>query len=240
MIKFIHRFIDFIFPQRCLCCGKVIHSDDSLCVDCFERINFITAPFCKHCGSPLYSENDLSDELYCVSCLNHKDAFRFCRSAILYNDGSKKLLLDFKFSDRTENRKLLAKWLFLAGKDIFSAGVDLLIPIPLHYTRLLKRKYNQSAILAKELSTLTNIPVEYKSLKKIKRTLPQVLCNGKQRQKNVKNAFKVANTERIKNKRIVLIDDVYTTGATMKECTKVLLNAGAKSVDVLTVAKVVS
>ncbi len=239
MIRQLKKLIDFILPQRCLLCGKVISSPDSLCLDCFDKISFITTPYCSRCGKPLMMEEKVHD-FYCASCLKKKRSFRLCRSAIYYDDLSKKLLLDFKFADHIENRKLLSKWLYIAGKDIFDAGVDLIIPVPLHYTRLLKRKYNQSAMLAAELSKLIDVPVNYKVLKKIRYTLPQVHCNGQQRKKNIKDAFSITDNTQIKGKRIVIIDDVYTTGSTLKECTAVLKKSGAKSVDLLTVARVCS
>jgi ComF family protein len=157
-----------------------------------------------------------------------------------YDDFSKRIILDFKFRDHLENRKLLTQWMLLAGKDIFNASVDLIIPVPLYFTRLLSRKYNQSAILTAELSKMTSIPADYKSLKKIRNTLPQVQCNGEKRRTNIKNAFQVKNPDKIKGKRVLLIDDVYTTGSTLNECCKVLLKAGATSVDILTVARVCS
>ena len=239
-MQLLAKFISFLLPNRCLLCGKVIHSDSSICANCFEKITFITEPYCQHCGRPFISNIEQSDNMLCVDCLMHKDNFRLCRAAIEYDEFSKKLLLDFKFADHVENKKLLAKWLYLAGKDIFTAGADIIIPIPLHYTRLLKRKYNQSAILAKELSVLTGIEVEYNILKKIRRTLPQAKCNKTERKRNVKDAFAVLSAEKIKGKRIILIDDIFTTGSTMKECAKILLKAGAMSVDALTVAKVVA
>lgn len=239
MMPFLKKLVHFILPNRCLLCGKVINTEGSICADCFEKITFITKPYCKHCGQPFVS--DVKDEnMLCVDCLNHKSPFRLCRAAIVYDEFSKKLLLDFKFADHVENRKIFAKWLYLAGKDIFSAKADIIIPVPLHYTRLFKRKYNQSAILTREVSSLTGIPAEYGVLKKIRRTRPQARCNGIERKKNVKNAFTVSHADKIKGKRIILVDDIYTTGATMKECAKVLLKAGAKSVDALTVAKVTS
>jgi ComF family protein len=189
-----------------------------------------------HCGNPLIDKS--IGDLYCVNCLNKKDNLRYSRSAVIYDVFSKKLILDFKFFDHIENKKLLAQWMYLAGKDIFDAGVDVIIPIPLHKLRLLKRKYNQSAILASELSKMTNIKSDYKSFVKIRSTQPQSECSGKKRITNIKNAFTVKNPENIKGKRILLIDDVYTTGSTLRECAKVLKKAGAKSVDALTIAKV--
>lgn len=228
--------INAILPARCLLCGKVVHEDNSLCSECFEQISFITKPYCQHCGMPL--DGKISDDMYCVHCLNEKHIFRYARSAIKYDEYSKKLMLDFKFYDHIENRILLSKWLNLAGRDIFKEGVDLIIPVPLHFTRMFVRKYNQSAILARELSKQTGVKAEYKVLVKTKKTIPQVMCDSKQRMKNVKNAFAVKNFDLIKGKRIVLIDDVFTTGATLKECAKTLKKAGAKSVDALTVARV--
>lgn len=237
-MQFFAKFINFILPNRCLLCGKVIHTKDSICADCFEKITFITKPYCQHCGRPLVAPIEQSKDLLCVDCLTHKDPFHLCRAAIKYDEFSKKLLLDFKFSDHVENRKIFAKWLYLAGKDIFAVGADIIIPVPLHYTRLFVRKYNQSAILAKEISALTGIKAEYRILRKIRHTRPQAKCNGEERKRNVKNAFGIKYPEKIKGKRVILIDDIYTTGSTMKECAKTLLKAGAQSVDVLTVAKV--
>lgn len=236
MIKWFKLLIDIILPPRCLLCGKVIHSDDTLCSDCFANINFISKPYCKHCGLPLI--DNTQGELCCISCLSKKSILRLCRSAVKYDDFSKKIILDFKFSDRLENKKLLSRWLFIAGEDIFKQGIDIIIPVPLHSARLFKRKYNQSAVLADGLSELCHIPANYSLLKKIKHTAPQIQCSGKQRLKNVKDAFQVISPEQIRGKRIVLIDDVYTTGATLTECAKALKKAGAKSVDALTVARV--
>ena len=238
MITWFRNLLYFILPPRCLLCGKVIQSENSLCPDCFENISFITKPYCQHCGMPLDGSKDDVFELTCLNCLNKKPLFRLCRSAIKYDEFSKKLLLDFKFADHIENKLLLARWLFFAGKDIFKAGIDFIIPVPLHYTRLLQRKYNQSAMLASELSKLCLIPVDYKVLKKIRYTKPQIKCSGKNRKSNIKNAFEVVNPDKIKGKRVLLIDDVYTTGSTMQECIKVLKKAKVKSVDVLTVARV--
>lgn len=240
MITWLKTLFNFILPPRCLLCGKIIRSENSLCSDCFENISFITDPYCQCCGAPLSANKDDVFSFTCLKCLNKKPSFRLCRSAIKYDQFSKKLLLDFKFADHIENRLLLARWLYFAGKDIFRKGVDFIIPVPLHYTRLMQRKYNQSAMLAAELSKLVLIPVDYKSLKKIKYTKPQIQCRGKSRKSNIKNAFEVTNPEKLKGKCIVLVDDVYTTGSTMNECIKALKKAKVKSVDILTVARVCS
>jgi len=237
MINLFKSFVDFIFPSRCPYCGRPVNTSDTLCPECFHQINFITAPFCKICGKPFENQKDIGKDLVCPNCASQKHLMRFQRSAIIYDDFSKKAILAFKFSDKTHLSNLFAKWLYLAGSDIFEAGVNLIIPVPLSYQRLISRRYNQAALLALSLSKLTHIKTDVTLLRKIKHTKPQSSLNEKARLKNIKNAFVVKNPTLIKDKRIVLIDDVTTTGATVIECAKVLIKAGAKSVDTLTVAR---
>ena len=178
--------------------------------------------------------------MLCAACLKHKRTFyRLSRSAVIYDNSSKNLILAFKFLDQTENANLLSAMLKVAGKDIFSEGVDIIMPVPLHYTRLIKRKYNQSALLAQKLSEMTAVPYDNFTLVRSRKTKPQVEVTGKERLTNVKNAFSVKNSKLVKGKRIVLIDDIMTTGSTVKECAVVLKKAGAKSVDILTIARVI-
>ena len=231
--------LSVFLPPRCIKCGRVLPGgDDGLCPDCFNEVSFISRPYCEKCGHPL-DEEPANRKLYCASCLqNHRSPFRLSRSAFRYDDGSKNLILSFKFMDKTENAKVLGRWLFNAGNDIWNQGADVLIPIPLHYTRLLRRRYNQSALLCHELSRLCGLPVEYTAVERHRKTRPQVEFSGHARIKNVKNAFRIRHPERIRGKHVVLVDDVMTTGSTLKECALVLHKAGAASVDTLTVARV--
>lgn len=239
MYAFFEKIIDFILPRRCLKCGRILPEPGYLCEGCSEAINFIGPHCCRKCGHPLYEENADSRKL-CAGCLNHRRSFyRLARSAVVYDENSKNLILGFKFMDKTENADLLAAMLKVAGKDIFAAGADVLVPVPLHYTRLIKRRYNQSSLLALKLGKMVGLPVDAFSLVKHKRTRPQTEFSGRERVVNVKNAFSVKYPERIKGKRIVLIDDVMTTGSTLKESARALRKAGAKSIDVLTVARVI-
>ena len=232
------KFLDTILPPRCIKCGKVLNGENGLCPDCFNEINFISAPYCKCCGKPFHDLTD-SGQMICGKCANeNKPLFRLSRSSLEYNDSSKPLILGFKFFDKTDNAKVFSKWLKISAKDIIEEGVDLIVPIPLHYTRLIKRRYNQSALLAKELSKLTAINVDYFSVVRHKRTKPQVEFSGLARVKNVRNAFSVKDESKIKDKRVLLVDDVLTTGSTLRECAKALHKAGAKSVDTLTIARV--
>ena len=163
--------------------------------------------------------------MLCASCLRKKRfPFRLSRSALCYDEASKNLILAFKFMDRTENARLLAAMLKVAGEDIFKAGV--------------KRRYNQAALLARELGRYTGLPVDCFSLVRHRKTRPQVEFSGFERVRNVKNAFSVPHPEKLAGKRVVLIDDVLTTGSTLKECAAALKKAGVRSVDALTVARV--
>ena len=161
------------------------------------------------------------------------------KKAVYYDEYSKPLILNFKFRDHTENASLLARWMWLGGKDIFAAGVDVIVPIPLHYTRLIKRRYNQSALLAGELGRLCGVPVDVRAVVRHRKTKPQVEFSGHERVKNVKNAFSVKYPAVLKGRRVLLLDDVMTTGSTLRECAKAILKAGAVSVDALTVARVI-
>lgn len=207
--------------------------------DCFNEITFIAKPYCSRCGNPLPAQAR-GREMLCGHCLaDSRSPFRLSRSAVYYDEYSKPLILNFKFRDHTENASLLARWMWLGGKDIFAAGVDVIVPIPLHYTRLIKRRYNQSALLAGELGRLCGVPVDVRAVVRHRKTKPQVEFSGHERVKNVKNAFSVKYPAVLKGRRVLLLDDVMTTGSTLRECAKAILKAGAVSVDALTVARVI-
>ena len=237
--SFFEKIVDLLFPYRCQKCGKILDSAGYLCDTCVSEINFIKPPYCYKCGTPLNIE-DTAERKYCSLCSAKKKHFyRLARSAMVYDNSDKNLIIAFKFFDKTENAKLLAVMMKVAGQDIFDAGADVIVPVPLHPQRLLKRRYNQSVLLADKLSKMVNIPVDRFSLVRHKRTRPQVEFSGRDRIANVKNAFTVKYPDKIRGKRVILIDDVMTTGSTLKECALALQKAKAKSVDVLTVARVV-
>jgi len=159
------------------------------------------------------------------------------RSSFIYDDFSKQLIFDLKFHDKTQNANILANLLFSAGHDIWQKNPDLLLAVPLHRLRLLQRRYNQSALLVKYLSRKTGISADYTSFIRAKNTIPQVELSGNARRNNLRHAFMVKYPQNIKDKKIVLVDDVRTTGSTLNECAKVLLKAGAKEIYALTLAR---
>lgn len=237
MPRWLKILVDAFLPPRCLLCGKILSEENGLCEECFTKINFISQPYCLRCGLPLASGKNTKTCPVCVG--DNKNPFRMQRSMVSYDEASRPLLVNFKFHDRTEYAPFLARWLYTAGKDIWQEGADVLVPVPLHRARLRQRKYNQAALLCKELNKLTDIPVDYTSLGRHKNTIPQVECSGIKRKNNVKKAFSLKQENVFKNKRVVLIDDVLTTGATLRECAYVILASGAKSVDAISVARVI-
>lgn len=239
--RVIQKILDIILPPRCFSCGANIFEHGALCEKCFMELNFISQPYCIKCGKPFENKENQNLSMKCVNCLKgENDYFRFSRSALHYDEFSKKLIIPFKFNDKTENAKVLAKLLYNSVLDIQrdKDKADIIVPVPLHYNRMIKRKYNQSALIAKELAKMVNIEVDYKSLRRVKKTKPQVQFKGKERLKNVKYAFEVMYPENIRGQKVILLDDVMTTGATMKDCVRALKEAGAKSVDLLSVARV--
>ena len=234
------KILNCFLPPRCGKCGKVLKCDLGLCSECIEDIGFIREPYCQKCGQPFEFLETRNGKMLCGNCLKDtRSPFRMSRSAFVYNQASKSLITDFKFNDKTENAKLLALIMWVAGKDIFEVGIDIIIPVPLHYARLIKRRYNQSALIGNELSKLSKVSIDSTSLRRIKNTRPQIELSGQERQSNVRNVFSVINNKNIIGKRVLLIDDVLTTGATLRECAKALKKAGAESVDTLTAGRVI-
>ena len=189
------------------------------------------------CGAPF--EAPVGDGMLCASCVAEPPVFAAARAAMLYNDASKRLVLGFKHSDRTHPAGALASWMHRAGHD-FWAETNYLVPVPLHRWRLFKRRYNQSALLAQHLGIIAQKPVLVDALLRLRPTPTQGHMNRKERQANVKGAFGLNPRTRstVKDKTIMLVDDVLTTGATVNECAGILLDAGAKMVNVLTLARV--
>ena len=229
--------LNLICPPTCPICGEQIEEEHCLCQKCYQKLHFITKPCCSVCGRP-FEYKGLND-MVCAACMKEKPAFSMARSVLEYDDFSKQLILAFKHGDRIELTPLLTKFLLQADPKIFES-LDLIIPVPLHWTRRLKRKYNQSALLGKSLGKNMEIPYSDKYLKRIKRTESQGKKKRRDRQKNVKNAFRVVHTDEIKGKRVLLIDDVMTTGATLNECARILKKSGAKDIKVITLYRVIS
>ncbi|MGB0720576.1 MAG: ComF family protein, partial [Bdellovibrionales bacterium] len=229
--------LDTILPPRCVVSGDLVEGQGMLAPKIWAGLDFIASPFCVKCGEPFAFE--VEGDLHCTACLDHPPPYETARAALAYNDSSRDLVLGFKHADQTHAVKAFVPWLKLAGADML-AEADALIPVPLHRWRLLKRRYNQAAIMATALSRETGLPVLYDALLRTRATPAQGHMDRDKRAKNVRKAFAVhpKYADAIKGKTLILIDDVYTTGSTVKECTKVLLKSGAARVHILTLARV--
>ncbi|MCB9979432.1 MAG: ComF family protein [Rhodospirillales bacterium] len=235
-------FLDTILPPRCLLTGEVVETIGMLSPSVWTKLNFISRPFCDACGLPFDIDAGEGEdrENLCGICLSDPPPFSQARAALRYDNESREVILAFKHGDRTEAVRAFAPWMRRAGADILEQA-DLLLPVPLHRWRLLRRRYNQAALMASALSRLSGVPWRADTLVRTKPTPAQGHMNHTERTQNVRNAFAIAprHSATIQDKNIVLVDDVYTTGATVGECARVLARGGARTVTVLTLARVV-
>jgi ComF family protein len=227
--------IDALLPPRCLGCGAEVDASGALCATCFGGFTFIAAPMCRVCGVPLEAASDV--DLMCGECLRARPDYNQARAVFLYDDASKGLLLRFKHGDRTDAAVHLARWMGRAGGALLES-CDLIVPVPLHRWRLLWRGYNQAALLANALGRIARKPAVPDALVRTRATPSQGHMDRNARRRNVGGAFKVHRPHVVTGKRVLLIDDVLTTGATAEGCTRALLAAGAKTVDVLVLGRV--
>ena len=205
--------------------------------DAWSRIRFLDGEGCDMCARPFEGLYPGVNGL-CSACLDKPFPFARTRAACLYDEASRDILLSFKHADRTDLAPLLSRWIERAGAPLL-AQADALVPVPLHHTRLRQRRYNQAAELARPLARRLKRVYLPDALIRTKKTLPQTR-DAEARWANVRNAFAVtpAGAKRVAGKAVVLIDDVFTTGATLRACAEALLQAGARRVDCVTVARV--
>lgn len=234
----LRRALNTLLPNRCLRCEVILSSEPGLCSECWANIQFITAPYCNQCGLPL--EIDLGKGAICGACAQAQNHFSHIQSVFVYDDRSKDLVLKFKHGDAHHGAPVYAQWMVQAQNDLLDSD-SLLVPVPLHWTRLFRRCYNQSQILAKEISALRpNLHFIPDMLQRTRATASQGQLSKDQRYRNISGSINVHPRKKtlIKGKRIVLIDDVMTSGATMNVCAKALLKAGATEVSGLTLGRV--
>lgn len=228
--------VNTIFPPRCFLCAEMVVQAGHICTDCWQNLHFITAPQCHSCGHPF--EYALADGALCGGCIEHEPPYDMARAVLSYDDASRKLVTRFKFGDMLHPAEALANWMVRAGKDCL-ADADMMMPVPLHRVRLIRRRYNQAALLAKAISKQSKVPLLVDGMVRVRRTTPQTGLSRRQRKVNVRGAFQLSEQalQAVQKKRIVLIDDVMTTGATLEACAILLKKAGAAEVRVLTLAR---
>ena len=229
--------LDLLYPPVCVACHEQVADPDSLCPDCWRALHFLEGPACASCGLPF--EIDPGGDMQCAACLAHPPAFDGARAIFRYDDASKKPILALKHADRLDLVPAFGRWLERAGRPLLAQS-DVIVPVPLHRLRLWKRRYNQAAELARSVSLRTGLPMDPLLLRRLRPTPSQGnMPSATARRSNVRGAFGVAPDRAPSGRRVLLVDDVMTTGATVNACAKALKKAGAASVYVLALARVV-
>lgn len=226
-----------IWPQRSLLTGREIVGPGAIEAEQWAKLSFLSPPLCARCGVPF--EIAVDDDQVCGACIAHPPVYDRARAALAYGDISRDLVLALKYQGRRDGLDVMAGWMATAGAELLS-DTDLLVPVPLHYLRLVRRGFNQSVWLAAALSRRTGVPMSPDAIARTKATPKQGGLSAEGRRRNVQGAFRVRKSRlnQVKGARILLVDDVFTTGATAESCVRALNKAGASCVNVLTLTRV--
>lgn len=234
-----NKLVELIFfPSFCKLCSALLElpQEKVICNTCWEQVKTRSPSHCLCCGRFFGGSGEAH---YCLNCLQERPAFSLHRSCGRYEGKLKDIILLYKYGGFKVLGKEFARFAHraLRGKEDLWWEVEALIPVPLHRIRKRQRGFNQTQIIAKELAKLKEIEIVEGVLVKVKHTVPQTFLEAEEREKNVAGAFKVRKRKRIEGKRVLVVDDVYTTGATIRECSRVLKEAGAEEVRALTLAQ---
>jgi ComF family protein len=233
----LRRSLDVALPRLCPSCRDLV-ADNGLCPSCWSKLAFISAPYCPRLGIPF--AYDPGPGILSMQAIADPPAYQRARAAVRYDDVARALVSAFKYGDRLDLAPLLGGWMARAGAELLD-GADALVPVPLHWRRLWTRRFNQSAALAAAIARASGVAVARGALRRVKATQQQVGLSRSERAGNVEGAFRVAPDAKaqVTGRRLILIDDVLTSGATADACARALLRAGAAEVDVLVLARVV-
>ncbi len=234
----VRTLADVAMPPQCLACHALAASAGSLCPSCWSRLTLIEKPYCARLGIPF--AYDLGDGALSAEAIADPPPFDRCRAVAAYDDVARHLVHGLKYRDRQELAQWMAGWMIRAGGELI-AEADVVVPVPLHRRRLWSRRFNQSVLLARTLGERSGKPLVPFAVKRVRPTAHQVGLTPKEREANVRGAFVVPAAEKIAvaGRRVLVVDDVYTTGATARAVTRALLRAGAVGVDILVFARVV-
>lgn len=228
---------DWIVPPTCMMCDAIVEQPGGCCSKCWGTIRFVARPYCEVLGAQF--SYDMGQGAVCADAIANPPPFERARAAVLYDDPIQRLVSGLKYSDRLDVAPWIAKWMARAGRQLIEDN-PIVIPVPLYKTRLLTRRFNQSAEIARTICKDKNLEYLPQALKRIRKTKQQVGLTRQERAKNVSGVFIVPPEygAELKGKKVLLIDDVLTTGATVSSAAKALKRAGVASVDVLTFARV--
>jgi len=230
--------VDVLFPCRCVLCGQFADNAHALCGVCWKSAVFIADPYCDVCGYPLPFA--VGDELLCGGCMKRMPQYERARSVFCYEGAGRHLITKFKYGDATHMLPYLTQLMIVAGRSMIAES-DVIMPVPLHRLRLWQRRYNQAALLVRCMAKECGVEGCTDALVRLRRTVPQSGLSYVGRRKNVQGAIAVRRKYRgvLRGRRVLLVDDVMTTGATIDACVAVLRKEGVKSVKVLTLARTV-
>jgi ComF family protein len=231
--------LDVALPPLCPSCREPLGDGAGLCASCWSKLSMIEPPFCARLGIPF--TYDPGPGLLSMEAIAIPPTYHRARAAVRYDDVARSLVLAYKYGDHLDLAPLMGRWMARAGRELID-GADAFVPVRLHWRRLWARRFNQSAALAETISASSGVAVLHGVLKRVRATPQQVGLPKSQRADNVQGAFRVAPDGKaaVAGKRLVLIDDVLTSGATADTCARALLRAGATAVDVLVFARVVA
>lgn len=229
--------LNLALPTLCVACRDPVDGE-GLCADCWTKMSFIGPPFCPRLGIPFVY--DPGPEMLSMEAIANPPAYARARAAVRYDDVARTLVHALKYQDRTDLAPAMGSWMARAGRELLD-DADVLVPVPLHWRRGWSRRYNQSGLLARAIEGQTGVKVAAEALRRVRPTAQQIGLSRPERASNVQGAFKVAPDRQamIAGRRVVLIDDVLTSGATVDACARALLRAKATAVDVLVFARVV-
>jgi ComF family protein len=229
---------DTALPPLCPACRDLVGDQGGLCAPCWSKLGFITPPYCERLGIPFVY--DPGPGILSMEAIADPPSYQRARAAVRFDETARTLVHAFKYGDRTDLAPIMGRWMAQAGSMLLDEA-DALVPVPLHWRRFWARRFNQAAELAKAIAAISHVPIAHDVLKRVRATAQQVGLKAAERAENVQGAFRVPAELRheVRGKRLVLIDDVLTSGATVDSCARALLRAGAADVDVLVFARVV-
>lgn len=230
------RLPDKLFPPTCSGCSAPVSQVGTLCAACWKTIAFLEQPLCPVMGTPF--SYDLGEHFLSAPAIANPPPFRRARAAVMHDGVARRMTISLKYYDRLDLARWMAGWMMRSGA-LLIKECDIIIPVPLHRRRLWERRYNQAAELARFIAKRASKPYAPTVLIRVKHTRQQTDLSGKERVRNVRGAFQVPDMREVdvRGRAVLLIDDVYTTGATVRAATRALLRAGASSVDVLTFSR---